>query len=388
MNKKIVTALLAVGLLLACAPASSAATLTRDANGILIFTAAPGETNNIDIFEWTFTSVVAIGDSNNSITDATNSGCVIWFGAYWDCTSMVGDPSGFRIVLADGNDVSRANQQQADGLCSPDCIAPAIPVTILGGDGNDTLNGLASNDRLEGGEGNDILNGGAGNDLLNGGLHTDVMNGGNGSVDIVTYAGRTDAITVNLASAGADDGATLDGGAGSRDTINNTDVEGVVGGSGADTLSGAGLAFALRIRGGAGNDSITGGADTDVLGGGLGNDAISAAGGGDDDVFCGVGVDNAASDASDTREACEPTTAITQKPARNTGSRSATFKYSSTTPTATFQCKLDGGAWAACSAAGKTYSSLARGAHTFRVRAKDLDGSLDPTPAAYSWRIT
>jgi RTX calcium-binding nonapeptide repeat (4 copies) len=276
-------------------------------------------------------------------------------------------------------------------------LGSALPNTLTGGGGRDHLAGGASAD---------TLNGGNENDVLDGGQHNDTMSGGAGGADIVTYRGRRDGVTVHLGVSGADDGSSFDGGAGARDNINESDVEIVIGGKANDSLWGDALAGPLtiiggggndRLRGGAGpnillgnagNDNIAGGNDLDHFGGGLGNDLINAVDNGPDDVDCGDGVDSASSDAADTREGCEPSTTITAKPSKKTSRRTATFRYSSTTPGSTFQCKLDAAAWRACPSAGKTYTGLARGTHTFRVRAKDSDGTVDPTPAAYSWRIT
>jgi hypothetical protein len=48
-----------------------------------------------------------------------------------------------------------------------------IPMTLLGGPGNDTLVGGSGNDRINGGADNDVIAGEAGNDTLIGGLGTD-----------------------------------------------------------------------------------------------------------------------------------------------------------------------------------------------------------------------
>src|SRR3712207_7887142 len=61
------------------------------------------------------------------------------------------------------------------------------------------------------------------------------------------------------------DGGATDGAAGRRDSIDD-DVEVLIGGSGADTLVGSGLAN--ELDGGAGNDTIRGRGGTDVLKGG------------------------------------------------------------------------------------------------------------------------
>jgi hypothetical protein len=51
-----------------------------------------------------------------------------------------------------------------------------------------------------------------------------------------------------------------------------------------------------------------------------------------------------------------------------------------------FQCSLDGAAWSACRTP-LVYTGLARTAHTFRARAVDRAGNVDPTPAARTWTI-
>ena len=81
-----------------------------------------------------------------------------------------------------------------------------------------------------------------------------------------------------------------------------------------------------------------------------------------------------------------PNTTITSGPKASTGSKSATFGFSSSEGGARFQCRLDGGAWLACSSP-RTYSGLKKGAHVFRVRAVDKAGNADKTPDAWSWTV-
>jgi flagellar hook capping protein FlgD len=81
-----------------------------------------------------------------------------------------------------------------------------------------------------------------------------------------------------------------------------------------------------------------------------------------------------------------PQTTITQAPSDGT-STSASIAFNSSATGSTFECKLDGGAFAACTSA-KSYSGLALGTHTFQVRATDTNGTADPTPATASWTIT
>jgi hypothetical protein len=66
-------------------------------------------------------------------------------------------------------------------------------------------------------------------------------------------------------------------------------------------------------------------------------------------------------------------------------SRSATFAFTSS-ETATFECRLDGGAWGACSSP-KQFSGLADGDHAVSIRATDKAGNVDATPATGSWKV-
>jgi len=81
-----------------------------------------------------------------------------------------------------------------------------------------------------------------------------------------------------------------------------------------------------------------------------------------------------------------PDTSIDSGPAGTSASSSASFGFSANEPGSTFQCRLDGGAWAAC-ASPKAYTSLADGSHTFDVRATDAAGNTDATPASRTWTI-
>ena len=82
-----------------------------------------------------------------------------------------------------------------------------------------------------------------------------------------------------------------------------------------------------------------------------------------------------------------PQTTITSGPNGNVKTTSVTFAFVSSEEGSTFQCKLDAGAFASCTSP-KTYSGLAAGGHTFQVRASDLAGNTDPTPATRSFKVT
>jgi hypothetical protein len=80
-----------------------------------------------------------------------------------------------------------------------------------------------------------------------------------------------------------------------------------------------------------------------------------------------------------------PSTTITSASISSVN-HAASFSFSSSEAGSSFQCKLDGQPYAPCSSP-KGYSSLSRGAHTFRVRAVDKAGNMDPTPASRAFTI-
>jgi hypothetical protein len=73
-------------------------------------------------------------------------------------------------------------------------------------------------------------------------------------------------------------------------------------------------------------------------------------------------------------------------PPADTSSANATFDFTANEPGSTFACRLDGGAYGACTTPA-SYSALGDGLHTFDVRATDSAGNTDSSPASYSWHI-
>jgi large repetitive protein len=86
-----------------------------------------------------------------------------------------------------------------------------------------------------------------------------------------------------------------------------------------------------------------------------------------------------------------PNTRISAAPVDNSSDTTVTFNFRGTDdktpgPYMTYQCRLDGGAWTACSP-GHSYSNLSLTQHTFEVRAIDLSGNIDQTPAQHVWTV-
>jgi hypothetical protein len=82
-----------------------------------------------------------------------------------------------------------------------------------------------------------------------------------------------------------------------------------------------------------------------------------------------------------------PVTTILSKPSDPSESPTAFFTYQSNEAGSTFECALDGAAFASCPASGIAYTGLVNGPHSFQVRARDMSGNADPMPAGYSWQV-
>ena len=254
----------------------------------LHYAADAGETNTVTLQQWNANSPSAfwvLTDTGAPVT--AGAGCTPFAfgipGHSVDC----GKPTAASADLKDLND--------AFGVASPDAD---LPVTVLGGTGDDSLGGSTLADSLDGGAGNDSLNGGSGTDSVVGGPGDDTIDatgcsgspcladaadtysGGDG-VDSISYDHRAAAVTVTL------DGVADDGTAGEHDNV-ATDIENVTGGDGGDTIVGTDAANVLSggsdyngqpntIDGLGGNDVLTGGNGCcDLLHGGAGNDQLVA----------------------------------------------------------------------------------------------------------------
>jgi hypothetical protein len=80
-----------------------------------------------------------------------------------------------------------------------------------------------------------------------------------------------------------------------------------------------------------------------------------------------------------------PRTVLSGRHPTKTHDRTPTFRFRSTSPGATFQCKLDGGPYKRCRSPFTT-KALSFGPHTLKVRAV-LAGVVDPTPSVLRFKV-
>lgn len=281
--------LLALLAALALASPAGASSLSYDGD-TLVYTAGGGETNSGLVATSPYSTTC--GPVVTPCIDITD------WGAYIDLDSLPAGcaasnqtegwpqwgeaacpvPPRLRVDLGDMND----NWNDWDG-----------PSVIDAGPGNDNpIYGSSGDDVIHGGSGNDVLTGGKGNDALDGGLGDDDFEGipgeglfgsdppsqgtdtyiGGGGGDAVLYTGRGEDLSLSL------DGVANDGEPGERDNI-GPDVTTVLGGSGADVITGNGYANALS--GDTGDDVISGAGGDDRLFGGSGSDRLDAGAGQD-----------------------------------------------------------------------------------------------------------
>jgi Ca2+-binding RTX toxin-like protein len=89
-----------------------------------------------------------------------------------------------------------------------------------------------------------------------------------------------------------------------------------------------------------------------------------------------------------TVDTAAPDTSITSGPAEGSSSSNdaPSFSFESPDSSASFQCKVDGGPFEDCTSPSTT-AALGDGQHSFQVRATDIAGNADPTPATRSFTV-
>ncbi len=195
--------------------------------------------------------------------------------------------------------VTQTHVEDAVGGAGDDTITGStLDNGILGGGGNDRLDGRDGKDDLDGGLGDDglagggdadSLSGGDGADTLDGGLGADSMAGGQGDDrylvddlgDVIVDLKGIDTVVSSLDRTLAKGLENLELTGTAAKGIGNSAANLIVGNGGANILSGSGGNDTLQ--GGDGADSLSGGAGSDVLVGGAGADRLT--GGTDADLF-------------------------------------------------------------------------------------------------------
>ncbi len=162
---------------------------------------------------------------------------------------------------------------------------------LVGGDGNETLNGAKQSDNLFGGSGSDVLYGNAGNDTLDGGAGVDLLIGGTGDDTYIIDDSRD--IIVERANEGIDTvqvgfDYTL------KENFENLTL------SGTSNINGNGNGYANIVTGNTGNNILHGYDGNDILEGQAGNDQLFGdnqndtliGGTGNDTLYGGIGDDS------------------------------------------------------------------------------------------------
>ena len=121
------------------------------------------------------------------------------------------DVNAIKVKLGDGNDSARIDD--ANGA-----FTDAIPTTVAGADGNDSLEGgqvqvAAENETYKGGDGNDLVDGGKGADTAYLGAGTDTFRWDNGEgSDVIEGQDGTDTMVFNGAAIAENVTLTANGG--------------------------------------------------------------------------------------------------------------------------------------------------------------------------------
>lgn len=270
-------------------PRAFGASVSVGVIGGLVYTAAPGELNDVELSETGATvtisdagAVITAGPGCDQVTDheATCSGInhdEIHLGDLRDKASLVEQGSVFFTLNGEGGKDHLTLCALCHGLLVGGSGADTLQggdvgAGLWGGDGPDSLTGGAYYDGIRGGRGKDTIDAGGQDDGIVPGGGDDFVDGGagNDSVAFAVHTQRRVVVDLLLGTATGQGAKTLVG------------IEGVAATNGADKLYGDGSANAFNGLGG--DDLLVGrGGDASLCGCG---------GGGDDRLFGGPGSDD------------------------------------------------------------------------------------------------
>ena len=175
MKGRGVVALLGVLAALAL-PSAAFGSYASVTDGVLTYEAAAGEAN-----------AITLAYSGGGATSVTDTGATIQAGPGCN-VSQGGQKAACQGVTSIVANLGDAGDSAVSMLLF-------TPVTLGGGDGDDTLTGSTTADKLDGGAGADSLNGGWGNDTITGGDGIDTVEASYGADKIFVRDGAVDAVT-------------------------------------------------------------------------------------------------------------------------------------------------------------------------------------------------
>ena len=286
---------------LAILPAFASGATVSKAGGVITYTAAAGETNNVVVDDpagaYTFAETPITAGAGCTQTNANLVTCPNPDAISTSAVTMsMGDMADTANATATEEDEFTINGEAGDDILAlSDNSGNAIVVAEIanGGGGNDWLyGGPGGPDDLNGDAGNDRMDGGAGtgNDDFDGGVDLDRVQYGSldppGATNF-SYTCTAQAVNIDLDNAGDDDSCANT--ARDNDNVQST-VESVTGSTTADTITGSCGANTFAGSAGTasghtdGNDTLNGDPGAcapnggDFLGGGEGNDVFNCDG--------------------------------------------------------------------------------------------------------------
>jgi len=223
------------------------------------------------------------GDGNDTLVSGAGAD-TLYAGAGIDTLSYINSTAGVTVNLA-----ATANSMTATGGYATGDVIEGFE-NVIGSNQDDVLIGSPGANVLDGRDGNDSLNGGGGNDTLMGGYGNDSLDGNGTSVDpyavdVVDYTYATAGVTLSVGSINSSTAYTFSVGGSATDVDTLKNFEGIIGGSGNDSLTGDSNANYLS-GGSGGADTLSGGGGNDILkldwsslnlsnlDGGAGNDTV------------------------------------------------------------------------------------------------------------------